>query len=93
MIDDSCESCISQFHKNLRLIASDNVVVLMLIIDYRRYLVVLLGIGIVLYEVVVFELIFKLVQLYYPVKTMSVTNVQVFESVVFRRQSFNYKVK
>ena len=45
----------------------------MLIIDYRRYLVVLLGIGIVLYEVVVFKLIFfKFVQLYYPIiKTMS----------------------
>ena len=35
MIDDSCESCISQFHKNLpsRPIASDSVIVPMLIIE------------------------------------------------------------
>ena len=36
MIDDSCENCISQFHKNLRPISSDSVIVPMLIIDYRR---------------------------------------------------------
>ena len=71
MIDDSCESCISQFHKNLRLIARDSVIVLMLIIDYRRYLVVLLGIGIGTIRGCRIQANIHVRSLYYPVKTMS----------------------